>query len=72
MPHPPTPPPAANTSPQISHNVTLSHNSAARSGGVLYMFGTLAKGLLLQVRRQGSWRPGRAPHLYVEHDVLLR
>ena len=23
----------------------------------------LPKGLLLQVRRQGSWRPGRAPHL---------
>ena len=56
--------PGLNTSLQISTNVTLSHNRAVFNGGVLYVWGTLDKGLQLQVRRHGSWRPGRAPHLY--------
>ena len=66
------PTPAADTSPQISNNVTLSHNSAEGSGGVLYVRGNLHKGLQLQVRCQGSWRPGRAPYLYAKPRVSLR
>ena len=57
---------------QISNNVTLSHNSAEYSGGVLYVGGALYDGLQLQVRRQGSWHPGRAPRLYAKPRVPLR
>ena len=66
------PPPGPNASLQISNNVTLWHNSARSSGGVLYVGGALDKGLQLQVRRYGSWRPGRAPYLYAKPRVSLR
>ena len=69
---PPTHPttPGLNAFLQISNTVSLSHNSAQYSGGVLYVGIDLPNGLLLQVRRQGSWRLGRAPRLYAKHYIV--